>query len=108
LGHISKEIMERLVKNDILPSVDFNDFGTCVDFIKGKLTKTKKMGATRSNELLEIIHTDISVPYVFTLCGNKYFLTFIDDFSHYGYAFLIADKSQALQKFKIFKTEVEK
>ena len=80
LGHISKEMMERLVKNDILPTVDFNYFGTCVDFIKGKLTKSKKRGATRSNELLKIIHTEISGPYVSILCGNKYFLTFIDDF----------------------------
>ena len=80
LGHISKKMMEKLVKNGILPTVDFNDFGICVDYIKGKSTKTKKRGATRSNELLEIIHTDISGPYVSTLCGNKYFLTFIDDF----------------------------
>ena len=60
--------------------------------MKGKLTKTKKNGATRSQNLLEIVHTDISGPYSSTLCGNKYFITFIDDFSRYGYVFFIKEK----------------
>ena len=35
-------------------------------------------------------------------------MTFIDDFSRYGYVYLISHKSEALDRFKIFKTEVEK
>ena len=43
LRHISKERMEGLVKNEILPNLDFTDLSVCVDFIKGKQTKhTKK------------------------------------------------------------------
>ena len=38
LGHISKHRMVRLIKGEILPDLDFSDFDTCVDFIKGKLT----------------------------------------------------------------------
>ena len=49
LGHISKERLERLVKNEILPDLDFTDFGVCVDCIKGKQTKHTKKGATRSS-----------------------------------------------------------
>ena len=30
--------MERLIKDEILPDLDFSDFNTCVDCIKGKLT----------------------------------------------------------------------
>lgn len=41
LGHISKERIERLIKNYILPSLDFGDFGICVDCIRGQLTNTK-------------------------------------------------------------------
>jgi len=36
LGHISKERMQRLVKNEILPNLDFTDLNVCVDCIKGK------------------------------------------------------------------------
>ena len=37
-----------------------------------------------------------------------YFITFIDDMSRYGYVFLIKYKSEAFEKFKEFKHEVEK
>lgn len=30
LGHISREIMERLIKDEILTSLDFSDFTSCV------------------------------------------------------------------------------
>jgi len=49
LGHISKEMMERLVKNEILLNLDFIDLNVCVDCIKGKQTKHTKKGATRSS-----------------------------------------------------------
>ena len=67
-----------------------------------------KEGASRSSDLLEIVHIDISGPYSTTICGSRYFLTFIDDFSRYGYLYLIKEKSDALDKFKVFKLEDEK
>ena len=42
LGHISRERMERLIKNEILPYLDFTDLNICVDCIKGKQTKHTK------------------------------------------------------------------
>uniref|UniRef100_A0A2N9IDU9 Integrase catalytic domain-containing protein n=1 Tax=Fagus sylvatica TaxID=28930 RepID=A0A2N9IDU9_FAGSY len=48
LGHISRERMERLTRNGILDSLDFSDFHTCVDCVKGKLTRARKKGATRT------------------------------------------------------------
>ncbi|KAF7826489.1 Retrovirus-related Pol polyprotein from transposon TNT 1-94 [Senna tora] len=82
--------------------------GTCVDCAKGKLTKAGKKSATRSEGLLELVHTDISGPYSSTLCGKKYFVTFIDDFSRYGYLYLIKEKFDALEMFKTYKTKIEK
>ena len=108
MGHISKEQVERLISSGILPRLDFDDLEICVDCVKGKLTKTKRKGATRSQNLLEIVHTDISGPYSTTLCGKKYFITFIDDFSRYGYVYLIKEKTDTLEMFKVFWTEVEK
>ena len=35
-------------------------------------------------------------------------MTFIDNFFRYGYVYLISHKSEALERFKIFKTEVDK
>ena len=63
LGHISRNRVERLVSDGILDSIDFTDFNVCVDCIKGKQTKTKKFGAYRATDVLELIHTDICGPF---------------------------------------------
>ena len=55
--------MERLIKNEILPDLDFTNLNICVDCIKGKQTKHTKKGATRSTQLLEIVHTKICGPF---------------------------------------------
>ena len=40
--------------------------------------------------------------------GYEYFITFIDDYSRYGYVYLMKKKYEALDKFKEFKAESEK
>ena len=42
-----------------------------------------------------------------TIGGFEYFISFIDDYSRYGYLYLIGHKSEALKKFKEYKAEVE-
>ena len=60
LGHISRQKMERLIKDEILSVLDLLDFDTHVDWIKGKLTsKVRNSKIKRSTELLRVIHTDI-------------------------------------------------
>ena len=38
--------------------------------------------------------------------GYEYFITFIDDYSRYGYIYLLCHKFETFEKFKEFKTEV--
>ena len=40
--------------------------------------------------------------------GQKYFITFIDDYSRYMYLYMLYNKSETLEAFKVFKAEVEK
>ena len=40
--------------------------------------------------------------------GFYYFITFTDDFSRYGYVYLLKNKSDSFEKFKEYKAEVEK
>ena len=42
LGHISRDRLRRLVKDSVLPDLDFTDYESCVDCIKGKETKPHK------------------------------------------------------------------
>ncbi|KAL4310044.1 hypothetical protein GQ457_01G035740 [Hibiscus cannabinus] len=107
LGHISIERIKRLVNDGVLNTLDFTDFDTCVDCIKGKQTNKSKKGAKRSSTILEIIHSDICCPDM-DVQGQKYFITFIDDYSRYMYLYMLHHKSEALEAFKVFKAEVEK
>ena len=45
--------------DEILDFLDFIDFDVCVECVKGKKNKTKRLGANRSTEVLELIHTYI-------------------------------------------------
>ena len=100
--------IERLVKNEILPPLEFSDLEQCIECIKGKFVKQIKKVAKRSVGTLEIIHTDICGPFhVRSVDGCDSFITFIDDYSHFGYIYPIKERSEASDKFKIFKAEVE-
>ncbi|RVX15691.1 Retrovirus-related Pol polyprotein from transposon TNT 1-94 [Vitis vinifera] len=107
LGHISIDRIKRLVNDGVLSTLDFTDFETYVDCIKGKQTNKSKKGATRSSTILEIIHTDIC-SLDMDSHGQKYFISFIDDFSRYMYLYILHNKNEALDAFKVFKAEVEK
>ena len=107
LGHISLQRVKRLVNDGVLNALDFTDFETCVDCIKGKQTNISKKGAKRSTDLLEIIYTDVCCPDMDAHC-QKYFITFIDDYSRYMYLYLLDHKSETLDAFKVFKVAVEK
>ena len=102
LGHISRQIMERLIKDEILPNPDFSNFVTCVDRIKGKLTtKVRNAKTYRCIELLRDIHTDICWSFTSpTMGGYKYFITFIDDYSRCVFVELIREKPNSLEAFK--------
>jgi transposase InsO family protein len=109
LGHISRGRIERLIKDDILIPLDFSNSDYCINCIKGKYAKQVKKGeAKRSAGVLEIRHTDTCGPFpIKYVNGFDSFITFTDDFSRYDYIYPIKERSEALDKFKVFKAEVE-
>jgi len=63
-------------------------------------------GAKRSSSILEIIHIDICCPDM-DARGQKYFITFIDDYSQYMNVYFLHNKNEALDAFKVFKAKVD-
>ena len=58
--------------------------------------------------MLKIIHTNICCPDM-DESDMKYFITFIDVYSHCMYLYMLRSiKDEALETFKVFKAEVEK
>ncbi|KAJ9539504.1 hypothetical protein OSB04_032237 [Centaurea solstitialis] len=109
LGHINKKRIEKLQKGGFLGSFDFRPFDNCESCLSGKMTKQPfNKDNERASELLGIIHTDVCGPFSHEARGGyRYFITFTDDFSRYGYVYLIRHKSEAFERFKEFQNEVQ-
>lgn len=87
--------------NDGLISYKINDKKTCEICIQAKMVKKSFPKVERTSELLELVHSDTcELNGLLTRGGNRYFITFIDDFSRYTYVYLIRNKNQAFQMFK--------
>jgi hypothetical protein len=73
------------------------------------LTKSHSIGQSeRASDLLGLIHTDVCGPMSYVARGGfKYFITFTDDFSEYGYIYLIRHKLESIEKLKEFHNEVQ-
>ena len=62
----------------------------------------------RASDLLEIIHTDVCGPMsVEARGGYRYFLTFTDDLSRYGYVYLMKHKSETLKSSSNFGVKMK-
>jgi hypothetical protein len=94
-------------KNNFIKS-DLNYLLVCENCLYGKQSKKKfPSKAKRTNELSKIVHFDIVGPLPSSLEGSKYFLTFVDDISHFTYISFPKSKFETLNQFKIYKVLVE-
>nr|GEV69300.1 Gag-Pol polyprotein [Tanacetum cinerariifolium] len=108
LRHVNFNSMRRLIKTNSIPNFHIDSkykFEICVE---AKLTRTSFKSVKRKTKPLDMVHADIcdlkSLP---TKGGNKYFITFIDDCTKYCYVYLLKSKDEAIDKFVLYKTEVE-
>jgi len=62
---------------------------------------------THSNQVLGWVFSDVCEVQTITHEGFKYFITFVDDFSCHLVIYPMKNKSDALEKFKEYLTEVE-
>src|ERR1044072_7045615 len=73
-----------------------------------KITRQPFKKIERSSKVLDLIHSDVCDLHGWpTIGGKKYFVTFIDDCSRFCYVYLMHSKDEVLDKFKIFKEQVE-
>ncbi|GAU33426.1 hypothetical protein TSUD_380620 [Trifolium subterraneum] len=84
---------------------------TCTTCLLGKHPRSsfKSNLPMRSSEVLNVVHSDICGPIdVLSTGGNKYFITFVNEYSRMIWLYHIKAKSEAFEVFKRFKTLVEK
>ncbi|GJY38228.1 zinc finger, CCHC-type containing protein [Tanacetum coccineum] len=109
LGHISKKRIEKLQHDGLLNSTDLRAFEKCVSCMSGKMArKPYTHQVEMAKYLLGLIHTDVCGPFkIVSRQGASYFVTFTNDFSHYGYVYLLKHKHELFETFKVFQKEVE-
>ena len=101
--------MKKLHADGLLESLDYESLDACETCLMGKMTKTLFSGTMeQATDLLEIIHTDVCDLMSVKAHGRyRYFLTFTDDLSRYGYIYLMKHKSETFEQFKEFQSEME-
>ncbi|GJX47833.1 zinc finger, CCHC-type containing protein [Tanacetum coccineum] len=104
LGHVHCKRMLEISKEDLIPTIDENP-EKCTTYVLTKITRKPFQSITRKSVILELIHSDFYVTP--SLDNKKYMITFIDDASRFCYVYLLHAKDEALDKFRIYKTEVE-
>ncbi|GKF77010.1 retrotransposon protein, putative, ty1-copia subclass, partial [Tanacetum coccineum] len=122
LAHINKKRIKQLQQDGLLKSTDDESFDKCESYLSRKMTKKPFPHSNeKAKDLLGIIHTDVCGPLRHvSRQGASYFITFIDDYSRYGYVYLLKHKHEGygyvyllkhkhevFETFKVFKNEVE-
>ena len=110
LSHMSLKNMSTLVKNGFITDKDVKELDFCEHCIIGKSHKLSFPKAKHMTKgIPEYVHSDLwgspSTPD--SLAGNKYFVTFIDDFSKKVWIYFLKTKDEVFSKFREWKAEVE-
>ncbi|KAJ9565218.1 hypothetical protein OSB04_001184 [Centaurea solstitialis] len=64
------------------------------------------LSTTKTSRVFELIHSDLWTSPVISLSGFKYYVLFLDDFSHFLWVFPLRAKSEVFDVFKTFRAYV--
>ena len=113
-GHLSEGSLRKLTKDELVIGLDYDvskDIDFCEPCVSGKIHRSPfpGTGRERAEEPLGLIHSDvcgkINSP---SIGGAEYFVTFIDDKTHYVWIYVLKNKHEVFETFKQWKSLVEK
>nr|GEZ18837.1 hypothetical protein [Tanacetum cinerariifolium] len=109
LVHINKKRMDKLQREGILQPTHDESLKKCKSCIFEMMAcKPFSHQVERAKDLLGLIHTGVCGLFRMVLReGASYLITFTDDFSRYGYVYLMKHKHEVFETSKIFHNEVE-
>ncbi|GJY69708.1 retrotransposon protein, putative, ty1-copia subclass [Tanacetum coccineum] len=101
--------MDKLQRDGILQPTHDESLEKCKSCIYRKMAcKHFSHQVERAKDLLGLIHTDVCSPFrTVSREGASYFITFTNDFSRYGYVYLMKHKHKVFETFKVFQNKVE-
>jgi len=113
MGHLGEDNIKKLAKMAEGMKIKVGtSVRVCEACMLGKQTwQPSHNSATRANEPLELVHSDLCGPITPTTFGGaKYYILFVDDFTRMMHIYPLKGKTTAevLERFKEYKAEVEK
>ncbi|CAH9054627.1 unnamed protein product, partial [Cuscuta europaea] len=109
LGHPSVKVLRSIISfNNSMLDTGLNK--SCDACLRGKKTRDIfHISEFRAFEIFDLIHCDVWGPYRHpTSCGDRYFLTIVDDYSRAVWVFLMKEKSEVSRIFKQFIALIER
>ena len=106
--------MQKLAKNELAVGFDYDvskEIHFCEHCAQGKHHRSRfpSSGGKRSDEPLGLVHSDVCGKInTKSLSGAEYFVTFIDDKTHFVWMYVLKHKSQVFEKFLEWKAMVER
>ena len=111
-GHLNEQSMQKLVRRKLVNHLDYDTsgkIGVCEACIGGKQCKNSfKPSETATSMPLELVHSDVCGKMgQKSIGGAEYFLTLLDDKTHYAWVYPLKTKDQVFERFKEWQAEVE-
>ncbi|KAJ3473654.1 hypothetical protein NLI96_g12893 [Meripilus lineatus] len=114
LGHISHPVARRLITSELVTGIKLDSKSIpsfCTGCAQGKQTREpfpQERSSERAKAYGDLIHTDVWGPAPTESLGHKsYYVTFTDDHSRETTCYLMRNKSEAFEKYKVFEAWVE-
>lgn len=110
LGHAHPDSVIETLKSQGDIKLARQDFHACDECSQGQSSQSPATNPLyQSPSVLDVVYSDIIGPlHPPTINGNRYIITFIDDHTCFNTIYLLRNKSEALDKFKIFKKRIER
>lgn len=103
LGHLNFRALNGM---GIRPPLDPQQCRSC-HLTKGIQFKHLPIRRQQTSHPLQLVHSDVCTTAEPDLFGNKYFVTFTDDFTRFSYVYLMRAKSEVFSRFEEYKAHVE-
>jgi len=109
LGHLNLASIKRVTTMGLLPPINKDNESKCPICVEAKhMKKPFTIVSNRQTELLELVHFDLAdFKSTVSRGGKRYYVTFVDDYSHYTKVFLLKSKDETEAMFLEYKAEVE-
>ena len=113
-GHLGVQNLQRLARDKLVDGFDFNpskEVNFCETCTEGKHHRSPfpTNGGSRAKEPLGLVHSDVCGKMnTRSLGGAEYFLTFIDDMTHYTWIYVLKSKDEVFKRFVEWKSLVER